>query len=439
MRLIYEQNFPLCGMNIFSSLDKALALSIVVILFFGVWIMSSVSVFNSYQKETTKFSQQFCKQNYEPALQSTCKYNEGKKFAELWCSEHNCNDRFLKLHIRNIIIALFVMMITFLVPFAFWRYIAPIAFLGAFVLLMFPLMGILTPSGDTGFTANSWIILPVIGSFQPSEAMKLGIVLYAALWMEKKQKEVERLDNGFIPFVFLVFFATFPVMLQPDFGSTIILLLIAVSIFWLAGGALLHFIYSGILGIFLLIIAYNSKQYIRDRIDTFLHPELADVDKSHQIEQSFMSIGNGGVMGSGDSTQSFGFLPEIQGDMIFAATAEQIGFLGMIFIVGLYAFISYRGLKISKNAPDRFSMLMAGGITAWFTSQALINMMVVTGLFPLTGITLPLLSYGGSSLLMTLAGMGILLKISTLTTISHENTSRRRRNGRSYLSFGRTY
>lgn len=424
----------------------------------GVWMMSSVSVFNSYEKETDKFSKQYCSQNYASESFFVCKKNgsyskcfsqhaseeqrqcikyEGPRFADLWCSEHNCNDRFLKLHIRNIIIALGAMFLIFFIPFPLWRVLAPIAFLGGFILLMFPLLGILTPSSGAGFTANSWIILPVIGSFQPSEAMKLGIVLYAALWMEKKKKEVESLDSGFIPFVFLTIFATLPVMMQPDFGSTIILLLISVSIFWLAGGAILHFLYSGIMGAVLLLIAYNSFGYIKSRIDVFLNPDLADKgDAAFQIDQSFMSIGNGGVFGAGDSTQSFGFLPEIQGDMIFAATAEQLGFIGMIFIVGLYAFIAYRGVMIAKNAPTRFSMLVAGGITAWITSQSLINMMVVTGLFPLTGITLPLLSYGGSSLLMTMAGIGILLKISTLT---NEDATRGRGNRRSYLSFASAY
>ena len=435
-----------------------MAFAVAVLLFIGVWMMSSVSVFNSYEKETDKFSKQYCSQNYGSesffACRKTGSYSkcfsqhaseeqrqcisyEGPQFSDLWCSEHNCNDRFLKLHIRNIIIALGVMLLVFAVPFSAWKVLSPIAFLGGFVLLMFPLLGILTPSAGSGFTANSWIILPVIGSFQPSEAMKLGVVLYAALWMEKKKKDVESLDNGFFPFLFLTVFATLPVMMQPDFGSTIIILLISVSIFWLAGGAFLHFIYSGILGAALLLIAYNSFGYIKSRVDVFLDPDLADKgDSAFQIDQSFMSIGNGGIFGAGDSTQSFGFLPEIQGDMIFAATAEQVGFLGMICIVGLYAFITYRGIAIAKNAPTRFSMLVAGGITAWIASQSLINMMVVTGLFPLTGITLPLLSYGGSSLLMTLAGIGILLKISTL---SNEDSTGRRRNRRSYLSFASAY
>jgi cell division protein FtsW len=420
-------------MNLFEKLDTALAISIGILLFFGVWIMSSVSVFNSYEKQTAKFSSQFCEQNYPEEEQSSCKNNQGAEFAQLWCSEHNCNDRFLRTHIRNVLVGIGALIIAFLMPFPFWRIIAPIGFLGGFVLLTFPLLGILTPSSGAGFTANSWIILPVVGSFQPSEAMKLGLVLYAALWMEKKKQEVETLESGFIPFVILVFFATFLVMLQPDFGSTIIILFIATSIFWLAGGALLHFVFSGVLGIILLLVAYTSFSYVRARIDTFLNPELADKDALHQIEQSYLSIGNGGFFGAGNSTQSFGFLPEIQGDMVFAAIAEQVGFIGMIFVVGLYAFITYRGIRIAKQAPNRFSMLVAGGITAWLASQSIINMMVVTGLFPLTGITLPLLSYGGSSLLMTLSGIGILLKISTL---SHENTSRRRRNRRTPFSFG---
>lgn len=421
------------------SFDRWLMAGVFVLLFFGVWMMSWVSVFNSSEKEKNVVALEYCRQeitNFSlltSAEQRAClTSSEALQTADLYCEYNNCNNRFLVLHVRNIFIALFAMAIVFFVPFGFWRSIAPLAFVVGVVLLI----TVLIMPAQGGFTSKSWLSVPVIGLFQPAEAMKLALTLYAALWMEKKKSEMATWTDGFFPFAVLVFIIVSLLVLQPDFGSTAILLIIASSIFWIAGGHILHFILSGFIVLGLGFFAYSSFDYVQKRFDTFLHPELASSQDAYQIKQSFLSIGNGGLLGASDSSQSFGFLPEIQGDMIFAAIAEKIGFIGTVFIVLIYCFIFIRGIRIAQYAPDRFSMLVASGISAWFAAQTLVNMMVVTGLFPLTGITLPLLSFGGSSLLITLISLGILLKISTLTESTYETPSRRRgKRGASVPSF----
>lgn len=418
------------------SFDRWLLVGVFILLFFGIWMMSWVSVFNSSEKERNLIAMEYCKKelpNYtlltDAEKKSCLKSEESIKTADLYCEYNNCNNRFLVLHGRNILIALLVMTLVFFLPFGFWKWIAPLSFLLGIILLVI----VLIIPAQGGFTSKSWLQMPIIGLFQPAEAMKLALILYTSLWMEKKKSEIQSLENGFFPFALLVGIIVGLLIFQPDFGSTAILLLIASSIFWIAGGRLVHFIVAGFIGIGLGFFAY-SIPYVQRRFETFLHPELASPEDAYQIEQSFLSIGNGGLLGANDSSQSFGFLPEIQGDMIFAAIAEKIGFIGTLLVVSLYAFIFFRGIIIAQKAPDRFSMLVASGISTWFASQTLINMMVVTGLFPLTGITLPLLSFGGSSLMISLASLGILLKISTLTSNSYEDSSRRRGKRRTSLS-----
>ncbi len=423
----------------FSKTDKWLLFAVILLLLFGVWMMSWVSVFNSSEKEHNSATISYCvkqiphyatlsDEKQKSAMRICKRTDKAKEWADVYCSLNNCNDRFFLLHIRNVFIALFGLVIAFLFPISFWRRIAPLAFIIGFILLVVVL--ILPAQG--GFTAKSWLSIPVFGLFQPSEAMKLALALYGALWMEKKKKEVSTFASGFFPYLLLVGFVVFPVMLQPDFGSTLILIIIASAMFWVAGGHILHFIYSAGILSFIGFIAYSSFEYIQKRVDTFLNPELASAEDIYQIEQAHLSLGNGGIFGASDSTESFGFLPEIQGDMIFAAIGEKIGFFGMILIIGLYLFITLRGIRIAARAPDRFSMLIAIGIISWFASQTLINMMVVTGLFPLTGITLPLLSYGGTSMLITLFAMGILLRISTAN--GPQSVYKKRRNKQRFLS-----
>jgi len=425
----------------FEKMDKLLLIGVLLLILIGVWMMSWVSVFNSSEKEHLSASRSYCVaqiSNYEflsnsvqkKELQSCMKTPSAKEASEFYCSINNCNDRYFKLHIRNIFIALFGMCIAFLIPTFFWRKMAPLIFLIGVILLIV----VLVMPAQGGFTAKSWLPIPVLGLFQPSEAMKLGLAFYAALWISKKESTISTFHGGFLPYLMIVAFAVGPVMLQPDYGSSIILMAIASSIFFIGGASIMHMLLT--LGIIFGMggVAYVSFDYIQTRFDTFLNPELASSKDSYQIDQAYISLGNGGLTGSSNTTESFGFLPEIQGDMIFAATGEYWGFLGMFLLIGIYIFITIRGIKIAQNVESKFEKLLATGIISWFSAQALVNMMVVTGLFPLTGITLPLLSYGGTSMLITLSAIGILLKISA-SIYEKENKAivNRRRKRRAFI------
>ena len=403
----------------FEKMDKLLLIGVLFLILIGVWMMSWVSVFNSSEKEHLSASRSYCVAqipNYEhlsatvqkQELKSCMKTPSAKEASEFYCSINNCNDRYFKLHIRNIFIALLGMCVAFFIPIWFWKKMAPLIFIVGVGLLAL----VLIMPAQGGFTAKSWLPIPLFGLFQPSEAMKLGLAFYSALWISKKESTISTFEGGFMPYLLIVALAVGPVMLQPDYGSSIILMAIASSMFFIGGASVVHMLLS--LGLILGMggIAYFSFDYIQTRFDTFLNPELASSEDSYQIDQAYISLGNGGLTGSSNTTESFGFLPEIQGDMIFAATGEYWGFLGMLLLVGIYIFITIRGIKIAQNAQSKFEKLLATGIISWFASQTLVNMMVVTGLFPLTGITLPLLSYGGTSILITLSAIGVLLKIS---------------------------
>jgi cell division protein FtsW len=427
--------------NAFKKIDKLLLIGVLFLLLIGIWMMSWVSVFNANEKEHYFAAKSYCisqipnynslsKVAQKKNITACLKTSDAKEASEFFCSINNCNDMYFKLHIRNIIIALVGMFVAFLIPIWFWRRMAPLIFIIGFILLII----VLIIPAQGGFTAKSWLPIPVLGLFQPSEAMKLALAFYAALWISKKESTIATLEGGFLPYLLIVALAIGPVMLQPDYGSSIILMAIASSMFFIGGASLMHMGLT--IGIIITMggIAYSSFEYIQKRFDTFLHPELANAKDSYQIDQAHISLGNGGFFGSDNTTESFGFLPEIQGDMIFAATGEYWGFLGMLFLVGIYIFITIRGINIAKNAKTKFSKLLATGIISWFAAQTLVNMMVVTGLFPLTGITLPLLSYGGTSMLITLSALGILLKISaSLHEKENEAIVNRRRKRRTFI------
>ncbi|HID92038.1 TPA: cell division protein FtsW [Candidatus Peregrinibacteria bacterium] len=425
----------------FKKFDKLLLIGVLFLLLIGVWMMSWVSVFNSNEKEHYSAARSYCvsqipnyanvtKETQKKKMLACIKTSDAQEASEFFCSINNCNDRYFNLHMRNIAIGLFGMFIAFLIPIVIWRKTALLIFVVGFILLIV----VLVIPAQGGFTAKSWLPIPILGLFQPSEAMKLGLAFYAALWISKKQSTISTFKGGFLPYLILVSLAVGPVMSQPDYGSSIILMAIASSMFFIGGASILHMGISLGLALGMGIMAYYSFDYIKSRFDTFFNPESVDTDASYQIDQAHISLGNGGLTGSLNTTESFGFLPEIQGDMIFAATGEYWGFLGMIILIGIYIFITIRGINIARNAKNQFSKLLASGIISWFASQTVINMMVVTGLFPLTGITLPLLSYGGTSMLITLIAIGILLRISASV---HENENEaivnRRRKRRTFV------
>lgn len=331
------------------------------------------------------------------------------------CEQEGVNCYLLfKNHVIRIIIGLIALVICAKIPYKFWRRIA-LPFFG-FILLL--LLIVLVTGKGFGTIAKSWLVI-FNTSFQPAEFAKLALIFYLARWMDEKTKDVESFQYGFIPFCVIAGLLVLPVVLQPDLGSTLVLTLIAASIYFVAGARIRHLLLGTFAALLIALMVIANVTHVRERFVAYITLDKECVeDYCWQSEQANIAVGSGGFWGKGltQGVQKSYWLPQASDDFIFAASAEELGFIRIFLVVIAYVVIAYRGFKIANTAPDRFSMLLATGITTWITVQAFINIGVNTGLLPVTGITLPLISYGGSSILSTLIGIGILLNISKNTT-----------------------
>ncbi len=255
-------------------------------------------------------------------------------------------------------------------------------------------------------------------SFQPSEFAKLTFIMYLASWLCSKEREIKNFSEGLIPFIILVALMAIPLIMQPDLGTLIIIIAIAGSMYFVSGAKITHILSLSGLGAFAIFVMIKIAPYRMDRLMVFLHPELDPKGIGYQINQALLALGSGGIfgLGFGHSRQKFNYLPEPMGDSIFAVIGEELGFVGLFFLVLLFLFFAMRGYEIVKSAPDNFGKFVAIGITSWIVFQAFMNIAAITSLIPLTGIPLPFISYGASSLVSSLCGMGILLNISKHST-----------------------
>ena len=258
--------------------------------------------------------------------------------------------------------------------------------------------------------ANRWISIGDF-SFQPSEIAKLTFILYLAAWLEKKGKNIKNFSEMLVPFVILIIVIAIPLIMQPDVGTLSVIILTAVIIYFTAGAKLSHIFLLGLGGLSALLMLIKIAPYRVDRLMVFLHPELDPQGIGYQINQALLALGSGGIfgLGFGHSRQKFNYLPEPIGDSIFAITGEEIGFIGLVILMAFFLTFALRGFKIASHAPDDFGRFIAVGITSWIIFQTLTNMAAITSLIPLTGIPMPFISYGGSALIISLAGVGILL------------------------------
>lgn len=255
-----------------------------------------------------------------------------------------------------------------------------------------------------------------IGSFgvQPSEFAKLGLIIFVAKYLSKNEKELRSIKKGVLPILGVLFLIFGLIMLQPDFGTGMIIVVSILAMMFVAGVNFKFFLVLGGLGVFGIIGLIAIAPYRMDRIISFLDPWKDPLGTGFQIIQSLYAIGPGGLLGQGflNSRQKQFYLPEPQTDFIFSVISEEFGVLGVLIVSTLFLIILYRGIKISLNAPDKFSKYLAFGMIFQILIQTVMNLMVVVGLIPVTGVTLPFLSYGGSSLLISLISIGILLNIS---------------------------
>ena len=262
-----------------------------------------------------------------------------------------------------------------------------------------------------------------IGSFgiQPSEAAKLSLIILTSKYLTNSNKFIKDIKKGVIPILLVLFLVFGLIMLQPDFGTGMIIVVSIIALLYITGVNIKFFIGLGLIGIVGIILLIIVAPYRMDRITSFIDPWKDPLGTGFQIIQSLYAIGPGGLLGQGflNSRQKHFYLPEPQTDFIFSIISEEFGIAGVLIVSSLFIFILYCGMKIALNSKDSFGKYLAFGMTFQMLIQTLMNLMVVIGLIPVTGVTLPFLSYGGSSLLISMVSIGIILNISKQNPI-HE-------------------
>lgn len=296
------------------------------------------------------------------------------------------------------------------VSLKFWRKYAGailIAGIGLTALVFVPHLGFAHGG------ARRWISLFGV-SVQPVEFLKIAFVMYLAAWLSWAKKRLENPLFGILPLVIILGVIASVLLFQPDTKSLILMCATGLAMLFLSGTPWKHLLGFGAIAVGLFVVFAFTTPYLHDRVATFLHPANDPTGSSYQLQQSLIAIGSGGVRGRGfgQSIQKFSYLPEPQGDSIFAVIGEEFGFIGTVSIVILYMLFAMRGLWIARRAPDLFSGLLASGLVILITLQVFMNIASITGLFPLTGVPLVFMSQGGTSLALSLAAVGIILRIS---------------------------
>ena len=253
-----------------------------------------------------------------------------------------------------------------------------------------------------------------IGSFgiQPSEFAKLGIIIFTSKYLSKNK--IKDIKTSVLPILSIVILIFGLIMLQPDFGTGMIIVVTIIVLLFISGVKMNFFIKLGTIGLIGIIVLIIIAPYRLKRIISFINPWADPLGSGFQIIQSLYAIGPSGLLGAGlgNSIQKHFYLPEPQTDFIFSIISEELGFIGVIFVITLFTIIIYRGINISLKQEDNFAKYLSFGLTFSLAFQTILNLMVVVGLIPVTGVTLPFLSYGGSSLLVSMTYIGILLNVS---------------------------
>ena len=348
--------------------DKILALSVILLSLFGlIMIYSASSIWAEY-----KFSDSF---------------------------------HYLKYQLLFFIVGLVLMFIVSKIDYRLYYKKANTILICCFILLILVLI--------PGNGSRSWFGISSFG-IQPSEAAKLGLIIFTSKYLSKSNKFLKSYKEGVFPILGITFLFFGLIMLEPDLGTGVILVVAITALLFISGVNMKFFYGLGLLGVIGLVALIVIAPYRMDRITAFINPWKDASGTGFQIIQSLYAIGPGGLLGTGflNSIQKHFYLPEPQTDFIFSIIAEEFGVVGAFIVVGLFSLILYRGIKIALNSKDLFAKYLSLGIIFQLIFQALMNLMVVIGLIPVTGVTLPFLSYGGSSLLVSMVSIGILLNIS---------------------------
>lgn len=300
----------------------------------------------------------------------------------------------------------------YVVDYTVWKKFASILFLANIILLVV----VLIPGfGSRILGARRWISFGPI-SLQPSELVKFTIACYLAKLID--------LERPYLKLILPMALVSLLVMLQPDLGTTIVIIVVCIAELFVAQAPMIPFVATGVLGVIAGFLVTVISPYRKQRVLTFLESSTHPLSSSYHIRQVLIALGSGGLfgVGLGQGRQKYLFLPEVATDSVFANIAEELGFVGALFVLVLLGLFVYKAIKIAMNAPDRFSLILATGIVAWFVAQIFLNIASMVALIPLTGVPLPFFSYGGSSLTIVLFAVGVLLNIARHTKNESKRT-----------------
>lgn len=310
---------------------------------------------------------------------------------------------FLRQQVMWIGIGSAALLTAFFIPPVFWKKTAPIWY----VVGILSLIAVLIPGIGREFNgARRWISIGSIGVVQPIEFVKFSMTAFFAKWMSEHQRV--------LPFALLTLLPLGLVLLQPDLGSSLILITIAIGMYFVAGGEMKWIGGACLAAIAFVVIAIIAEPYRMHRINTYLNPSIDPLGAGFHIRQITLALGRGGLLGQGigNSKQKLDYIPEASSDSIFAITAEELGFVGSVVIISFYLLYLHGGMQIaSATDKNSFKRLLASGLVIWIATQAILNLAAIVALVPLTGLPLPLFSYGGSSIVMVLFSTGILLRL----------------------------
>lgn len=331
--------------------------------------------------------------------------------SSIW-AEYKFNNPYKYLITQSVflVVGTILMIIISKISYTYYLDKANTLLFGCFVLLI---LVIIPGIGTVRNGSRSWFGIGGFG-IQPSEFAKIGLIIYVSKYLANNQKEIFDIKKGVLPILLVIGVFFLLIMLEPDFGTAMVIVLTLTSILFISGVKLSFFVKIGIVGLLGIVGLIVVAPYRMLRIVSFLNPWVDPLGSGYQIIQSLYAIGPGGLLGQGflNSRQKQFYLPEPQTDFIFSIISEEFGFLGILIVTAFFGFIFYRIVKIALNCDNLFYKYLSFGLGFGIIIQALLNICVVIGLIPVTGVTLPFFSYGGSSLLVSMISIGIILSIS---------------------------
>ncbi len=327
--------------------------------------------------------------------------------------KYNDSYRLIKHQLIGVILGAAAFYFFSTINYSFWR---KTAFLMLFIsILLLSLVFVPFLSAEWG-AARSWI--SIFGfSLQPSELVKLSFLFYLAAWIVKQKEKIRDFKESTLPFFLILGIIIVLMLLQPDLGTLSVIMATSFVVYYAGGGKLRHLLLVIMAGAVGLLIMVQINPYQQNRFRCVIDPSYDSKRACYQVNQALIAVGSGGLWGRGlgASRQKYLYLPEVTGDSIFAVIAEELGYAASIILIFFYLALFYRGWKISNNSPDDFGKLLSIGIASWIFIQAMVNIGGIINLIPMTGIPLPFISYGGTSLIANLAAVGVLYNISKHT------------------------